>query len=70
VPNGSDLVMKSNARPCINAEIVLHSIWILFVFNLAEIRALDEVAGEMAVSLMQNWSSRITSHVVGLLTRK
>jgi hypothetical protein len=56
--------MKSNAKPYINAEIFLDYLQTVFLPNLAELRRLDEFAGEMAVLLMDNWPSQITGIVM------
>jgi hypothetical protein len=40
---------------------------IVFSSNIAEVHALDELAQEISVLLMDNWSSHITSDMIGLL---
>jgi hypothetical protein len=42
----------------------------VFLPNLAEPRALDEFTEEMAVFLIENLSSHITSDILGLLTEE
>jgi uncharacterized protein (DUF488 family) len=44
--------MKSNAKPCINAEMFFEYVQTLFLLNIAELRRLDELdefAEEMPV---------------------
>jgi hypothetical protein len=65
---GTDLTMKLNAKPYINAETFLDYVRTVFLSNLAEFRRLDEFADEMAVFLMDNCPSYITSDVIALLT--
>jgi hypothetical protein len=60
----TDLIMKSNAKPYINAEIFLDDVQTVFLPNLAEPRRLDEFAGEMAVLLMNNCAGDITCIVI------
>jgi hypothetical protein len=59
VRNGTDLIMKSNANPYINAEIFFDYVQAVFLPNLAELRRLDEFAEETAVLLMDNPSSHV-----------
>jgi hypothetical protein len=47
--NGTDLIIKSNAKPDINAEIFLDDVQTVFLPDLGELRGLDEFAEEMAV---------------------
>jgi hypothetical protein len=48
---GTDLIMKSNSKLYINADIFLDYVQTVFLSNLAELRRLDECAEEMAVFL-------------------
>jgi hypothetical protein len=61
---GTGLIMTSNVKPYINAEIFLDDVQTVFRPNLAELRRLDEFAEEMAVSLMDTFPSRITRIVM------
>jgi hypothetical protein len=61
---GTDLIMKSNAKPYVSAEIFLDSIQTVFLPNLAELWRLDEFAEEIAVFLMDRCSSHITCVVM------
>jgi hypothetical protein len=63
-----DLIIKSNAKPYINAEIFFGSVPSVFRHNRAEFRRLDELAEEMAEFLMDHSPSQITSDVIALLT--
>jgi hypothetical protein len=60
--------MKSNAKLCINAGIFLDYVQTVFLLNIAEARRLDEFAKEIAVLLMDNCRSHITSDLIALLT--
>jgi hypothetical protein len=77
--NGTDLIMKSNAKSYISPEIFLDYIQTVLLPNLAELRRLDELdeldelnelnemnefAEEMAVLLMDNCPSHITCVVL------
>jgi hypothetical protein len=64
VRTGTDLVMKSNAKPNINAEMFLDDVQTVFLPNRAELRRLDECAEEMVVLLMDNGPSHITCVVM------
>jgi hypothetical protein len=64
---GTHLALKSNLEPYINAEIFLDGIRTVFLHNLAEFHALDEFAEEMAMLLMNNCSTHVTSDMIGLL---
>jgi hypothetical protein len=66
--NGTALIMTSNAKPEINAEIFLDSVQIVFLPILAELRRLDEFAKEITVLLMDNCPSHIANDVIALLT--
>jgi hypothetical protein len=57
------MALKSNLKPYLNAEIFRDYIRTVFLPNFAELRVLDEVAEEMALLLMDNWSSNITTFV-------
>jgi hypothetical protein len=61
------MIMKSNAKPYINAEIFLDSVQTVFRPRLAELRRLDEFAEEMAVLLYDYCPSDITTDVMRLL---
>jgi hypothetical protein len=63
----TDLIMKSNAKRYISAEIFLDYVQTVFLSNLAELRRLDEFAEEMAVLLMDNCPSHISCVVMGSL---
>jgi hypothetical protein len=60
--------MKSDAKPCINADIFFYYVQTVFLPHLAELRRLYEFAEEMAVLLMDNCPSDITSDVIAFLT--
>jgi hypothetical protein len=64
---GTDLVLKSNLKPYINAEIFHDDIKTTLLANLVELRGLAEFAEEMTVLLMDDWSGRITSDMFRLL---
>jgi hypothetical protein len=57
---GTDLIMKSNAKPYINVEIFLDYVRTVLIPKLGELRRLVEFAEEMPVLLMDNCSSHIT----------
>jgi hypothetical protein len=61
---GTDLIMKLNAKPYINADIFFDYVQTVFLSNLAELRRLDTFAEEMAVLLMDNCPSHITRDVM------
>jgi hypothetical protein len=61
---GTDLIMKLNAKPYINAEIFLDYFRTVFRPNLAELRRLDEFAEEMPVFLTDYCPSHITCVVM------
>jgi hypothetical protein len=61
---GTNLIMKSNAKPDINAEISFDDLQAIFLLNLAEFRGSDEFSEEMSVSLMENCPSHITCVVM------
>jgi hypothetical protein len=63
---GTDLVMKSNAQPHINAEIFLEYVQTVLLSNRAKLRRMDGFAEEMAVLLMDNGLSHISSDVIAL----
>jgi hypothetical protein len=65
---GTDLIMKSNARPYISAEIFLDYDQTVLLSNLGELRRLDEFAEEMAVLLADNCPRHITTDIIRLLT--
>jgi hypothetical protein len=54
--------------PCINATIFLDYIQIAFLLDLAELCRLDEFVEEMAVLLIDNCLSHITSDMIAHLT--
>jgi hypothetical protein len=62
-----DLIMKSNAKPYMNAGIFLDDVQAVLLPNLAELQRLDESAEEMAVVLRENCRSYITSDVIARL---
>jgi hypothetical protein len=66
---GAKFVLKSNREPCINAEIFLDYIQTVSLSNLAELGALNAFAADISVLLKGNWSSHVTSDVIGLLTQ-
>jgi hypothetical protein len=59
--------LKSSLKPSTSAEIFLDYIKTLFLPNIAEVRALDECAEEMAVLLLNIWSSHITTDMISVL---
>jgi hypothetical protein len=61
---GTDLIMKSNAKPYIHEEISTDDVQTVFLSNLAELQRLDEFAEEMTVLLMDNCASHITCVVM------
>jgi hypothetical protein len=61
---GTDLIMKSNAKPYINAEIFVDYVLTVLIPNLAEPRRLDEFAEEMTVFSMDHCPSHIRSPVM------
>jgi hypothetical protein len=65
---GTGLIITSNAKPYINAEIFLDCVQTVFLSNLAELRRLDEFVEEMAVLLMDHYLSHIARDVIALLT--
>jgi hypothetical protein len=56
---GTELIRKSNAKPCINAENFLDSVQTVFRPNLAELWRLDEFTDEMTVLLIDNCPTHI-----------
>jgi hypothetical protein len=60
--------MKLNATPCINGEIFLDYVQIVFLLNFAELWRLDEFAEQLALLLMEHWSGQLTNDVINLLT--
>jgi hypothetical protein len=66
VRNGFGLEIESEAK--YQRRNLVDYIRTVFLSNLAEIRPPDEFAEEMTVLLMDNWSSHMTSDVVGLPT--
>jgi hypothetical protein len=67
---GKDLIMKSSAKPQINAEISLDCVRTVLRANLAELRRLDEFAEELALFLMDNCPIHITNDIMALLTEE
>jgi cobalamin biosynthesis Co2+ chelatase CbiK len=61
---GTDLIMKSNGKPSINADIFLDYVQTVFLSNLAGLRGLDGFPEEMPVSLMENCPGHITCVVM------
>jgi hypothetical protein len=61
---GTDLIMKSDAKPYIDAEIFLDYVQTAFRPLLAGLRRLDEVAEEMVVLLIDDCPSDITSDMM------
>jgi hypothetical protein len=64
----TDFVVRSNPKPCINAESFHDYIQTVFLPNLAELRALHGFAEETGVLLMDNCPSHVTDEIIGLLT--
>jgi hypothetical protein len=62
------LLLNSNTKLYVNAEIFLGHIVTVLFSNFAEPRASNAFAEEIAMSLIDNRSSRITSDLIGLLT--
>jgi hypothetical protein len=60
--------MKSNTKPYISAEIFVDYVQTVLLLNLAELRRLDEFSEEMAVLLVDNCPSHITTDIIHLLT--
>jgi hypothetical protein len=61
---GTDLMMKSNAKPDINAEIFVDYVWTVLLPNPGELRRLNEFAEEMVVLLTDNYPSHIACAVM------
>jgi hypothetical protein len=61
---GTDLVLRSNPGPYINAEIFLDYIRTVFLLNLAELWTLDAFTEETRVLLMDNCPSYVTSLII------
>jgi hypothetical protein len=59
-----DFVLRSNPKPCINAEIFLDYIQTVFLPNLAELRTLDGFVEETGVLLMDNCPSHVMSLMI------
>lgn len=64
---GTDFVLKSRAKPYINAEIFSEYIRTVFVPNLNELRSLEQFAREEAVLLMDNCPSHVAEVLLDLL---
>jgi hypothetical protein len=65
---GTELILKSNRKPYVKAEIFLDCVQTVFLPSLSEFRTLDEFTEEFAVLLMARYSSQLTADVIGLLT--
>jgi hypothetical protein len=65
---GRDLILKSNHRPYVNAEIFLEDVRTVFLPYLVCVRGLGAFAAEEAVLLMDNCSAHLTDDVIHLLT--
>jgi hypothetical protein len=61
---GMDFVLRSNARPCSNAEIVLDYIRTVFLPSLADLRTFDGFADETGVLLMNNCPNHVLSLMI------
>jgi hypothetical protein len=64
---GTDFVLKSRAKPYINAEIFSEYIRTVFIPNLNELRSLEQFAHEEAVLLMDNCPSHVGEVILDLL---
>jgi hypothetical protein len=64
---GIDFILKSRAKPYINAEIVEEYTRIVFLPNLDELRSLEEFAVEDAILLMDNCLSHVGEMILNLL---
>jgi hypothetical protein len=67
VRSGTDFIVKSRAKPHINAEIFAKHICIVFLPNINELRTLGEFADEQAILLMDNCPSHVTEAIFALL---
>jgi hypothetical protein len=65
---GRDLILKSDHRPYVKAEIFLEDVRTLFLPYLVCVRGLGAFAAEEAVLLMENCSAHVTDDVIRLLT--
>jgi hypothetical protein len=63
-----DLILKSNWRPYVNAEIFLEDVTTVFLPYLVCVRGLGAFAAEEAVALMDDMSGHVTDDVIPLLT--
>jgi hypothetical protein len=63
----TNLIIKWNVKPSINAEMFFDYVQIVFRLNLPELQRLGEFAEEIAVLLMDVRRSRITSVVMSSL---
>jgi hypothetical protein len=64
---GRTLILKSNQRPYINADIFLESIRTSHQPYFLRVRQLPAVAEELVVWLMENCSGHVADHVIRLL---
>jgi hypothetical protein len=65
---GRDLILTSNHRPYVNAEIFLEYVRTVFLPSLVCVLGLGAFAAEEAVSLMDNCSAHVTDGMIHLLT--
>jgi hypothetical protein len=56
----TDLMMKSNTKPCISEEMFFDSLETVLLPNLAELPRLDEFAEELTLVLTANCPSHIS----------
>jgi hypothetical protein len=68
VRSGTDSVLKANPKPDISAKIGFDHTGMKFSPIPAELGAFDELACEIAILLMQNWSGHTMSDIIGLQT--
>jgi hypothetical protein len=64
---GTAFILKSRAKPYINAEIFEEYICTVFLPNLDELRSLEEFATEDAILLMDNCPSHVGEVILSLL---
>jgi hypothetical protein len=65
---GRDLILKSNHKPYVNAEIFLEYVRTVLLPYRVCVRGLGVFAAEEAVFLMDNCSAHVTDDVIRLLT--
>jgi hypothetical protein len=64
---GTDLILKSRAKPYINAEIFEEYLGTVFLPDLDELRSLEEFAAEDAILVMDNCPSHVGEVILNLL---